>query len=86
MKIVARAVVAAVVLGGIGFSSVASAAVVPSASQNAAAAEKIVRDLQAHQIKLDQDSSMHAASEVIEADAAAVSADKRKLNALTGKD
>jgi hypothetical protein len=86
MKSVAIAVVSAVVLGGIGFTSAASTGAVTSASQSATTAGEVARDLQAHQIKLDQDCGMHAASEVIESDAAAVSADKHRLSAMTGKD
>lgn len=87
MKHVSQAVVAAIVLGSIGLFSVASASDVSNASQEQKAreAEKIVNEYLADRVKLDQDIGVHAKSEVIESDAAAVSRDKRNLKALTGK-
>lgn len=84
MKNVSRAVLAVVVPGVMG-SSAASAASVSSSSANAVAVEKVVRDMQAHQIKYDQDTGAHAAPEVIAADATALAADQKNLKEMTGK-
>jgi hypothetical protein len=79
--------VAAVVMASAGFSSAASAAVVSSsAASSAATVEKVVRDMQAHQIKYDQGTGSHAAPEVVAADASALVADQKSLKALTGKE
>ncbi len=84
MKNVSHAVLALVVLGFAG-TSVTSAGSVSSSSTESTAVEKVVRDMQANQIKLDQDTGSDAAPAVIAADATALDADQKSLKKMTGK-
>lgn len=83
MKNSSHGVIAVVFIGFL-CSSAASAAVSSPAAKSAEV-EKVVRDMQAHQIKYDQDTRLHAAPEVIAADSSALADDQKNLKEMTGK-